>query len=117
MRTTGIHTQMEDVRRPRTPMTTAARARGGEVSVSQQEQEDEVEEEWMHAASCTSPTYTGDFTANDFVRNEAGVEGGAFRCEDTTGSNPVFTNVSSVFIDNTAPSFPNSFATGFSNTS
>ena len=54
MRTTGIHTQMEDVRRPRTPMTTAARARGGEVSVSQQkqqqEQEDEVEEEWMHAA-------------------------------------------------------------------
>ena len=42
MRTTGIHTQMEDVRRPRTPMTTAARARGGEVLVSKQLQEYKV---------------------------------------------------------------------------
>ena len=117
MRTTGIHTQMKDVRRPRTPMTTAARARGGEVSVSQQEQEDEVEEEWMHAASCTSPTYTGDFTANDFVRNIAGTAGGGLFATDSTGSNPLFTNESNMFIDNMAPSFPNGFATGFSNTS
>ena len=60
MRTTGIHTQMEDVRRPRTPMTTAARARGGEVSVSQQkqqqEQEDEVEEEVQEAAEEAAET-------------------------------------------------------------
>ena len=58
-----------------------------------------------------------NFTANDFLRNEAGEEGGAFRCEDTSGSNPVFTNVSNAIFDNTAPSFPNGFATGFSNTS
>ena len=58
-----------------------------------------------------------NFTANVFVQNEAGEEGGAFRCEDTFGSNPFFTNVSNVFFDNTAPAFPSGLADGFSNTS
>ena len=58
-----------------------------------------------------------NFARNNFVQNEAGEEGGTFTCVDTSGSNPVFTNESNVFIDNTAPSFPNGFATGFSNTS
>ena len=55
-----------------------------------------------------------NFTANDFVRNRAEIEGGGFGARDSTGSDPLFTNVSNVFIDNTAPSSPNSFATGFS---
>ena len=57
-----------------------------------------------------------NFTANEFVQNEAAGRGGGFFSKDFTG-NPLFTNVSNVFIDNTAPSFPNGFAEGFSNTS
>ena len=57
-----------------------------------------------------------NFTANEFVRNEAGSQGGGLFAQDDTGTTPLFTNVSNVFTDNTAPSSPNSFASGFSNT-
>ena len=59
-----------------------------------------------------------NFTANAFVRNEAEEEGGGFFSTNSDFVTPsLFTNVSNVFIDNTAPSFPNGFAEGFSNTS
>ena len=74
------------------------------------------------AGSAGGGVFTSDvgpvnFTANEFVRNEAGTVGGGFSSDDTSGTNPLFTNISNVFIDNTAPSFPNSRATGFTNTS
>ena len=57
-----------------------------------------------------------NFTSNDFVRNRAGNLnfGGGFFVIDETGTDPLLTNVSNVFVDNAAPTSPNSFASGFS---
>ena len=43
-----------------------------------------------------------NFTSNLFEQNQANTEGGALNLIDVSGTNPLFTNVSNVFINNTA---------------
>ena len=55
-----------------------------------------------------------NLTSNAFERNTAGSQGGAAFFQDTTGSLPLFTNVSNTFVDNVAFQDPNLSVTGFS---